>query len=254
MMSFNIRYGSADDGDHHWEKRRPRVVDRIRAFDPDLLGLQECEDGPQAAYLKQALPDYAFIGYRREGGGSTAREMAPVLYKRAAFEAVAVGRFWLSETPDIEGSVGWGAQFARTVTWARLRRRGSPDTLVFASTHFDLIPAAIEASAGLLADWARETARLDPLIVVGDFNAEKGSSAYLKLTGGGMRDAHPRGAAEGTYHEFGHLASPRSIDWILVSAQFAIESAGIDSSSRDGRYPSDHYPVTAVARVTGDRA
>ena len=34
-----------------------------------VLGERPEADGPQAQYVKSALPDYAFIGYRREGGG-----------------------------------------------------------------------------------------------------------------------------------------------------------------------------------------
>ncbi len=39
LMSFNIRYGLAEDGENRWERRKSLVVDRIKAFDPDLLGL-----------------------------------------------------------------------------------------------------------------------------------------------------------------------------------------------------------------------
>ena len=246
-MTFNIRYGRAEDGPHAWVKRRALVVERIRAFDPDLLALQECEDGPQAQYVKSALPDYAFIGYRREGGGSTAAEMAPVLYKRAAFEQVAAGRFWLSETPDAVGSKSWGAMFARTLTWVQLRPRGSADTMIFASTHFDLIPGAIEAAARLVADWATEVARQAPVIICGDFNAGKGSTAYATLTRGALRDAAPL-AREGTFHEYGRATPRKSIDWVLVSGGLVVVSTGIDTYERDGLYPSDHFPVGVTFR------
>jgi lysophospholipase L1-like esterase len=41
VMSFNVRYGTAQDGDHAWPRRRDAVFDVIRAFEPDLLGMQE---------------------------------------------------------------------------------------------------------------------------------------------------------------------------------------------------------------------
>jgi len=43
IMSFNIRYGQANDGDNSWPRRRELVIGRIRAHDPDLIGLQECQ-------------------------------------------------------------------------------------------------------------------------------------------------------------------------------------------------------------------
>ena len=38
VMTFNIRYGTAEDGESHWERRKSLVIDRIKTFDPDLLG------------------------------------------------------------------------------------------------------------------------------------------------------------------------------------------------------------------------
>jgi len=54
VMSFNIRYGKARDGANRWEKRRELCVARIRAFDPDLLGLQESLEF-QNAYVLENL-------------------------------------------------------------------------------------------------------------------------------------------------------------------------------------------------------
>ena len=43
VMSFNIRYGLADDGANHWHNRKSLALARIRAFEPDLLGLQDVD-------------------------------------------------------------------------------------------------------------------------------------------------------------------------------------------------------------------
>ena len=40
VMSFNIRTVTARDYRHAWNLRKHLVVERVRAFDPDLLGLQ----------------------------------------------------------------------------------------------------------------------------------------------------------------------------------------------------------------------
>jgi endonuclease/exonuclease/phosphatase family metal-dependent hydrolase len=101
VMSFNIRYGLADDGENHWNHRKRLALARIHAFGPDLLGLQECRDGSQADFVRSNLPDYHFFGVHREGPGDTALEMAPLLFRRSAFTLLATGCFWLSETPDI---------------------------------------------------------------------------------------------------------------------------------------------------------
>ena len=40
VMSFNIRFGTANDGDNHWKFRKELVVKTIENFAPDLLGTQ----------------------------------------------------------------------------------------------------------------------------------------------------------------------------------------------------------------------
>jgi endonuclease/exonuclease/phosphatase family metal-dependent hydrolase len=93
VMSFNIRYGLANDGENHWHKRKSLALARIEAFVPDLLGLQECRDDEQADFIRAGLPDYHFFGVHREGPGDTALEMAPLLFRRKSFRLVESGCF-----------------------------------------------------------------------------------------------------------------------------------------------------------------
>lgn len=250
VMTFNIRHGLADDGDNHWQRRRDLVTERIRAADPDLLGLQECRDDEQAAFIKDSLPDYEFYGAPRGGGGPTALEMAPLLWRRAAFEAVRRGVFWLSQTPDVTGSISWDAMFPRTATWAELVHRATGRALIFLNTHFDLNPMAIDGAARLLRHWVERTAARLPVIVTGDFNAVKGSAAYRLLADGRtLVDAWGQVAApaadEGTFHGYG-LPITLPIDWLLVSPSFAVREVVIDRTRRGNLFPSDHFPLWAA--------
>jgi endonuclease/exonuclease/phosphatase family metal-dependent hydrolase len=248
IMSFNLRYGTAPDGENGWYKRKPLALERIQAFAPDLLGLQECRDDEQAEFIKTNLPEYEFYGVRREGGKETALEMAPVLFRRAAFEELERGHFWLSETPEMVGSKSWNSTFARTATWVKLRHTATGHSLIFLNTHFDYHPPAVDGAARLLRGWlARQTA---PLIVTGDFNAEKNSAAYQLLAGGGaLADAYrqvwPNGnAQEATFHGYGQTPE-LTIDWILISPHFQVMSASVDRTHAGNLFPSDHYPVLA---------
>ena len=45
----------------------------------------------------------------------------------------------------------------------------------------------------------------------------------------------------------GRLVGNR-IDWVLCSSNFRVLSAEIVCTHKDGRYPSDHYPVTAILK------
>lgn len=253
VMSFNIRYGTADDGENRWERRRAMAVARIRSFEPDLLGLQECRDDEQAEYVRLGLPQHDFHGERRGGGGSTALEMAPVLWRRAAFRPTAAptsaghGCLWLSETPDVPGSIGWDAYFARTAIWVDLVDARSGRAIRFVNTHFDLRQLAIEQSARLLRAWVDRAPDDLPIVLTGDFNADKASAAYAILTEGGrLRDAHDPAGASPTFHGFGRAETASAIDWILVTKHFHVRAAGVDDYREGERYPSDHYPVTAA--------
>lgn len=248
VMSFNIRYGLAADGDNHWQHRKALTAARLQEFAPDLLGIQECRDDEQADFVKNNLPAYQFYGVHREGSGETALEMAPLLTRTAEFEVLEKGHFWLSKTPDIAGSKNWDSVFPRTCTWVKLLHRASGKSLLFLNTHFDYQPIAIVESAKMLQQWIKQTVQDTPLIVTGDFNTEKNSPAFQLLAESGLLvDAHqnlPKNT--GTFHEFGTLTKLETIDWILVSQHFKVVNAAVDTYHEGSLYPSDHYPITAV--------
>ncbi len=252
LMSFNIRYSLADDGGNRWEQRKSLVVDRIKSFDPDLLGLQECRDDAQAAFIKANLGDYEFLGVPRGGDSVTSPEMAPILVKRSVFLIRRWETFWLSETPYIPGSKSWGSVFPRTVTWVDLNHTSTDRPLIFVNTHFDYEPSAIQASARFLKNWIDESIEQHPLLVTGDFNADKSSAAYRQLASGDrlLMDVLSVGNVaqenEGTFHGFGSEIHPPPIDWMLASSHFAVLHAGIDRHQEGDLFPSDHYPIMAT--------
>ena len=251
VMSCNLRYGLAADGDNRWERRRHLVLARIRAFAPDLLGLQECRDDDQAACIRAGLADCQFLGVHRLGPGDTALEMAPLVFRSSRFDLLDAGWFWLSDTPDIPGSRSPGAAFPRTLTWVRLGCRQTGRELVFANTHLDYQPAAIDRNAQVLGHWLDQLGRETPLVLTGDFNADKRSAAYQLLTADDrLQDAyaaaHPADPAAPTFHGFGQATPPTAIDWILVSPHFRVQDAWIDRARQGELYPSDHYPLVAV--------
>ncbi len=213
--------------------------------------MQECRDDSQADFVKASLPDYHFYGLRREGSGDTALEMAPILFRKDSFQIIDQGCFWLSETPQIAGSKSWDSTFARTATWLKLLQHETGRTLTFVNTHFDYQPVAIDESAKLLKKWLNQTDKDMPVILTGDFNADKESTAYRLLTGQGMlfdayRQARPNGEDEATFHGFGKSEQMTSIDWVLVSRHFKVTEAKVDRTHVEELYPSDHYPVAVT--------
>jgi endonuclease/exonuclease/phosphatase family metal-dependent hydrolase len=261
VMSFNVRFGTAKDGPNRWELRHDLLVRTIRKFDPDLLGVQEALDF-QCDELTSALGhDYAFHGAGREDGQRKG-EFCGVFFKRARFERFGAGHFWLSDTPDQAGTRGWDAELPRMASWVKLRDGSAPHqetcSVLFVNTHWDhLGKTARFESARLIRRRICELHADGPVIIVGDFNAREDDEEYAELLRAAddhgpryldaYREIHPnRQTDEASFHGFKGGKEGSRIDWIIHSTDLAGIEATIDRRNEDGRYPSDHYPVTAV--------
>lgn len=258
VMSFNIRYGTAADGADAWDKRREFLIEVIREFRPDLLGTQEVL-AEQADYLREKLTDYTLVGVGRDDGQRKG-EFSAALYRQDRFEPVASGTFWLSETPNVPGSKSWDSSLPRVATWVKLRdREAGGREIMFLNTHWDHRGRQARVEAGkIIRRWLDEHARGCEAVVTGDLNVtehHEGVRAMLADSAtprlfDAYRQKHPTaGADEGTFHGFRGGAKGRRIDFVLGTAELPVREADILRASRAGRYPSDHYPVTAVLGV-----
>lgn len=268
VMSFNLRVATAFDLWNTWEFRKPMVVERIRSFNPDILGTQEGLAGMED-YLRKQLSDYTFEGVGRNDGKRSG-EMVGIFYKTARFNRLDGGHFWLSERPDKPGSHGWGAWFPRMVTWVKLQPTDGTPSFFWFNTHLDAFSNnARKESAKYLMSRMTAMAGSMPCILTGDFNADAGSKPYETFTTattttvstnstGYLADvfrlANPNPTRnEGTRHDFnGHKDGSR-IDWILASPSFLAISANIDRTRGVLGYPSDHFPMTATLRPAAMR-
>lgn len=262
VMSFNVRYGTAKDGPDRWELRRDLLILTIRKFDPDLLGVQEALDF-QCDEIGAALGDnFTFHGVGRDDGKQKG-EFTGIYYKRDRFERLDAGHFWLSETPDKPGSKDWDAALTRMASWVKLRDRkagagASAPTVLFLNTHWDHIgKKARFESAKVIRKKIREMHPEGSVVIVGDFNAREDDEEYAELLRAAdddgpkyvdaYRQIYPaRQAEEATFHSFKGGKDGSRIDWIFHSEDLTATEAHIDRANEDGRYPSDHYPVTAV--------
>ncbi len=261
VMSFNIRYGTAKDGENHWDKRKEFLAETVAAFDPDLLGTQETL-GFQRDFLAKKLTGFDVLAAGRDDGKEKG-EMMALYWRKARFEKQAGGHYWLSEKPDVAGSKSWDSSLPRMATWVKLKDKTKPNAkpVLFVNTHFDHIgKVARFESAKLIRDKIATLGEGCAVIVTGDFNSGEGSEPYKALFDprekvespvlDSYRMMHPkREPGDGTSTGFKAGVSRGSrIDWIGVSKDWKVIAAGIDRTERDGRTPSDHFPVTAVLR------
>ena len=258
VMTFNIRYGTAKDGENEWSARRDMLFDVIRTSNPDLLGLQEALDF-QIDEIIAAIPGYAVVGVGRDDGAEKG-EYSAILFRRDRFHVAEAGTFWFSDTPSVVASKSWGNQITRICTWARFIDRDGRGFYHF-NLHLDhQSQPSRERSTVLLRGRIDTRAVPDPVIVTGDFNVGEANPALATLTvpgGNGapafldtFRVLHADVKDAGTFSGFKFgTGGPDKIDYVLVQPGTDVMSAEIVRYSRNNRYPSDHFPVTARVRL-----
>lgn len=257
VMTFNLRYAHTEPP-NLWPDRRSVVREVIERWAPDIIGTQEGQYG-QLTDLEHDLPAHAWIGLGREGGSHG--EFMAVFYRKDRFTSLEFDHFWLSDTPERIGSRTWGNFYHRMVTWVRFRDRATNREFYLVNTHLDHeVQPAREKSAELILQRIAAFDAALPVILVGDFNADAGANRVydLLVKDGGFSDTwRAAGHAEppfGTYHAWAGAegaAGRARIDWILARGPVRALSSEIVTYARDGRYPSDHFPVVARIRIGG---
>jgi endonuclease/exonuclease/phosphatase family metal-dependent hydrolase len=250
VMSFNIRYGTANDGENRWEARRSFLFDVLREQDADVIGLQEALDF-QIDEILAAVPVYAVVGVGRDDGARKG-EYAAILFRRDRLQVAASGTFWFSDTPDTVASTSWGNRITRICTWTRFIDRDGRVFWVY-NVHLDHeSQPSREKSVALLRQ--RIDARAssgEPALVIGDFNVGESNPALRALTGDGafvdtFRVLHPDEETVGTFTGFRYgRVDGEKIDYIFAPPGTKVLSAAIVRAARGGRYPSDHFPIVA---------
>lgn len=248
VMSFNLRYGLANDGENSWPKRRDLVAGVIEKYAPAIVGMQECMIF-QADYLAEKLENYRWIGIDRDATGKG--ECTAILYRSDVLAPVAYGNFWLSETPEVPASKSWDSSLTRMATWVHFYDMTTKTFFYFFNTHLDHRGAEARLE-GVKLIAARMKEVQGPVVLTGDFNATAEKSApYAALSEAGYTDAWL--AAEhraGSTVTFGSFKAPNPeseerIDWIFFGGGVRVKRCETVNDNQDGRYPSDHYPVFA---------
>ncbi len=251
-MTFNIRFGTAQDGDNAWPLRREFVFRVIRDDSPDILGVQEALQF-QLDELLAEFPHFGLLGIGRDANGGG--EYSAILYRRSRFDIWKTDVFWLSDTPDKPGSVSWGNQLPRICTSVRIFDRQNACSFYVFNTHWDhqSQPARVRGGQLIAKRLQARAGKLEPVIVMGDFNVGEHDSARAPLKEAGLRDSYRDNQSNisdsGTFHGFRGSTEGEKIDAILVSNHWVVSAADINRRKFANRYPSDHFPVTATASL-----
>ncbi len=264
IATFNVRYGSAEDGRNSWKFRKRLLFKSLGDMSPDIMGVQECLPF-QADEIKQNVVTHEFTGLGRFHGVPAdgihehlSGEHCSIVYKTERLELHECGTYWHSDTPDIPGSMTWGNDLPRITTWGIFEDRRSNRRFVMFNTHFHGDEPYVRNATSQLVGKIEQIAGDLPVILTGDFNLDPESATHEILTGKSGSESKmvfkdiweavgKQESGSGTSHSF--TGEPESrIDWILVSDEFEPVSMTRMRVSENGIHPSDHFPLVAEVR------
>jgi endonuclease/exonuclease/phosphatase family metal-dependent hydrolase len=224
ILTMNIHAGVGWHGQFCPEK----LVDFIKEVNPDLCGFQEVD-----SKWSWRSRFYELDGFLAEG-----LMMHPALAPALTHPVGAYGNLILSKFPI-------------AASWAKkMPGRGEPRSfccvqpdipgvrILFLTTHLGLSPEDRKAQAECIRAFLR--GRREPVILTGDFNADR-NEASIRILTAGLYDCHLRGAwrGNGTFRLKDGSIGPR-IDYLLFTPQFCLRRYRIFDN-----FLSDHLPVFA---------
>jgi endonuclease/exonuclease/phosphatase family metal-dependent hydrolase len=194
----------------------------------DIICLQEVL-AFQLDEILIALSGFSFVGVGRNDGIRDG-EIAPIFYRN--LDLKASGTTWLSDTPDVPGSMAWGARHPRICTWVEF------NGFTVANLHLDHESelARINGVELVIRDLA-------PDIVCGDFNAPPTETCIYRMQEAGYHDL---GSEDGTYNGFNSdPVDPQKIDYVFARPPW-------NGTAMVVREPlvSDHWAVSAEISTT----
>jgi endonuclease/exonuclease/phosphatase family metal-dependent hydrolase len=275
VVSYNIlfdRYDHQLEPKHRWPVRASRVLQALKSFDADIIGLQEVMHS-QATDICAALADrYAFYA-QGTTDGKFKGEMNGILYRKERFQLEEQATIWCSETPDrpSDDPVG-GGRTALTVM--RLNDQRSARSFYVINSHFPFFRRGhgVEARdycAKVVGKLVEVLEKDVPVIMTGDLNSFPAlvdkdlpfydgdrlldtlalaglvDSQYAALIGHIGPQATYTNDPEGSKDKkaFAGTGTPGVyLDHVLVKDACALAHA-VDPVRVDGEFPSDHMPV-----------
>lgn len=232
-----------------WERRREAIVQVVEEAQPDVLALQESRhDRRFDGGLGQAEQIAGAIGYAVTS--AVAQVYIPF---SGADEGLAI----LSRVPPVTTDLLpltlhphlRDDENHRICLAAAFDAGGN--RVIVACTHFSLSAAARMSNARETAGFLEGLAGIDPVVLMGDLNAEPQSSEIRFLVEeAGFLDAWESARGDDPGFTYASFDPVRRIDYILTknlaSAPESVHLAG--STQIGGVFPSDHLGIVADLR------
>ncbi len=268
-MSFNVlMYDTHGTGYAAPKTRAPWIVDTVKEYDPDLLGMQEvtkAESSTDNFDMYQYLVDSFSSKYDHRSLIDEKGKAGSTL----ATEKLTIGSglviFWKKDRFELKDS---GAKVytndpGRHFQWVKLYDKEAKVTFIMTNTHFCINPngdstgkqgaanRAVQANE-LLSFWKKNVDESTPLYATGDYNHGTGEQAFAVLNSENYKNSRDIALSAN---------ATSGIDYIYVNhdaqevfkyhrCNETYEPAGVNKPAEDqprnpAYCPSDHYAIVA---------
>ena len=250
VMSSNVRcMNPTDVGKKSWYYRADLVIRNIENQTPSIIGFQEVTK-KQYAYLTECLTGFDSVIEYRDTSKFT--EGCPIFYRTDCYKLIDKGSFWLSETPE-KMSKDWDSACYRICSYVILEDLASNKQFVVFNTHLDHVSDEARIKGiGVVLDKISQFGGL-PSMIMGDFNAEEGSTTYNNVTEDFFDAKYQldNPMISCTYQNFGKELDSECIDYFMISKTgIEVLDYKVVTDTYDGVYPSDHFPIFAEFKLS----
>lgn len=250
VISSNIRFDNPADGENAWPHRRALLSETLKKHSPHIIATQEGRFD-QLKDFESLLNDFEIIDAHRSW---IKERMYPTFFiKKNTFETIQSGDLWLSETPEVAGSLSFGSTFPRLMTWIKLQPKNSNINLLLINTHLDhkKSETRIEQIKVLSKEILKLKEERTKVLIFGDFNDSPQSVVRDTLLQNlnFLKDSWTAPEETSHHHFDGQCENGSRIDWIMVDKSFEVEKCFLDKNSIAGKYPSDHFPVVCEIKL-----
>jgi len=261
IITFNLRYGSANDGENSWEHRRKSVFEYFKSVQPCIMGTQEGQFF-QLEDIKKNVPNLEYAGKPRSLNDPYS-EYSAIFYDKTVFRMYNSDTFWLSDTPEIPGTPSWDSYHPRVCTFGvfeKLNNRELLNRYIIYNCHLEYRSRyARKKSMEVINQHIMDNFPTYEIILLGDFNIEERDEDVMKyINQTGWEDCYKKinpASNMGTFHNFtGDLDrfgdKPR-IDFVLVRNIQALipNDSYVDTTKYGDHLTSDHYPLVCKLKL-----
>lgn len=269
FMSRNVRRLGDDPVEYQWDNRKQLLFDQILSKKPAIIGFQEVVIGQQLEDLKHGLPGYIAIGDTGRKAFATGwyqkrvsdldkakNESNPIFYDPEQVNLIADGTFGINPTGRF-----FNASLPRICTWATFEDKKNNKKFDVYNTHLSSSGAwglkdgtelirtkQIKMIMNTIKD---KKTPAKPVILMGDFNTRFEGTMKKKLTKAGFahakEKAHLQKGPEETRTGWNN-EQLKTIDHIFIKGNLVVLEYEVIEAAQ-GKYPSDHRPVSATINI-----